>query len=83
MPLEWFAYPQAISPLDGNPPPGSKPHLVPGMLSAAYLAGVPNRPTTAEFAKILRASELNDAQALIGTGHPALRITKPDRRVRE
>ena len=25
MPLEWFAYPQAISPLDGNPPPGAKP----------------------------------------------------------
>ena len=35
------------------------------MLSAAYLAGVPNRPTAAEFAKILRASELNDAQALL------------------
>lgn len=67
MPLAWFSYPQAFVPKcdDSLPDPEEQGHPVLKMLCGAYFAGVPQRPIPARLARMLRAEELDDAEAFV------------------
>lgn len=67
MPLAWFDYPQAHVPVYDPtlPPPETQGHPLLFMLTCAYFAGVPQRPSPEDLARLLRSSELDDTNAFV------------------
>ena len=67
MPLAWFAYPEATAPVydPSLPDPESHDHPLLSVIASAYLAGVPQRPSPAALARMLRAPELDDSDAFV------------------
>ena len=62
MPLDWFSYPEATTPVETPSRPRREDRFIPAMLSAAYLAGIPDRPSGEEVARMLRDPQLTDAE---------------------